>query len=306
MKYRELGRTGFNISAVVYGGIVSAAYYDGRDFCPVDGQGASDRYVSWAIERGVNYFDVAPTYGDAQLRMGNSLKPYRKDVFLACKTEARRRDSAEKLMRESLELLHTDYFDVYQMHALSTMEDVDTAFGPGGVMELMLEMKEKGIARRLGITAHSEAVALKALSLYDFDTVLFPFNWHMHMAHGMGDRLIAFARDRGTGLLCMKSMIERAWTEEERYASRYTKSWCKPIDADTEPELLLAAVKYALSLGVDAIVPPGNFDHFKFAVEHIDGAVDAAMSDAERDMLAARLAQVRDRPFFGPDCYAMA
>ena len=304
MKYRKLGNTGFNVSAVSYGGIVSAAFYDNRPFCPVDGQGASDRYVSYAIDHGVNYFDVAPTYGDAQLMLGNSLKPRRKEVYLACKTGARKRDEAERLMKESLELLHTDYFDVYQMHALSTMEDVETAFGPGGVMELMFEMKQKGIARKLGITAHSEAVALKALSLYDFDTVLFPFNWHMNMAHGMGNRLIAAAREKGFGLLCMKSMIERAWTEEERYASKYTKSWCKPIDVDEEPDLLLAAIKYALSLGVDTIVPPGNFNHFRFAVEHIDEAVDAPLSDRERDLLTARLALVKERPFFGPDSYA--
>ena len=303
MKYRSLGKTGFMVSAVTYGGIVSAAFYDDREFCPVDGQGASDRYVGWAIDRGINYFDVAPTYGDAQERLGNSLRPYRKDVHLACKTEQRMREPAEKAMRQSLEQLHTDYFDVYQMHALATMEDIDVAFGPGGVMELMREMKEKGIARRLGITAHSEVVALKALSLYDFDTVLFPFNWHMNMAHGMGNGLIADAKERGTGLLCMKSMIERAWTEEERYASKYTKSWCKPIDADDEPALLLAAMKYALSLGVDTLVPPGNFDHFKFAVEHIDEAMDAPLSDAERELLSARLERVKDRPFFGPDCY---
>lgn len=303
MKYRSLGNTGFEVSAVTYGGIVSAAHYDGTTY-PGDGQAASDGYVNWAIERGVNYFDVAPTYGDAQLMLGNSLKPHRGDVYLACKTEARRRDAAEKLMRESMALLHTDYFDVYQMHALCTMEDVDIAFGPGGVMELMREMKEKGLARKLGFTAHSEAVALRALSMYDFDTVLFPFNWHMHMAHGMGSRLIAAAKEKGTGLLCMKSMIERAWMDGERFASKYPKSWCKPIDAEEEPELLLSAVKYALSLGVDTIVPPGNFDHFKFAVEHIDAAIDAPLSEDERAMLAKRLECVRDRPFFEQYCYA--
>lgn len=302
MKYRKLGNTGFEVSAVVYGGIVSAAHYDGTVY-PGDGQAASDNYVSWAIERGVNYFDVAPTYGDAQQMLGNSLRPHRTDVFLACKTEARKRREAEVLMKESLSLLHTDYFDVYQMHALSTMEDVETAFGPGGVMELMRDMKQKGIARKLGITAHSEAVALKALSLYDFDTVLFPFNWHMHMAHGMGSALISRAKERGVGLLCMKSMIERGWTDGERRASKYPKSWCKPIDADEEPALLEAAVKYALGLGVDAIVPPGNFDHFRFAVEHIDAALENPLSEAERSMLKTRLLQVKDRPFFDRDCY---
>ena len=304
MKYRELGHTGFEVSAVSYGGIVSAAHYE-KTIYPGNGQKASDDYVEWAIERGVNYFDVAPTYGDAQQMLGNSLKSHRKQVYLVCKTGERTRVEAEKLMTQSMQLLHTDYFDVYQMHALSTMEDVETAFGPGGVMELMRDMKEKGIARKLGITAHSEAVALKALSLYDFDTVLFPFNWHMNIAHGMGNKLIAAAKEKGVGLLCMKSMIERAWTEEERYASKYTKSWCKPIDVDDEPALLLAAVKYALSLGVDTIVPPGNFDHFRFAVEHIDEAVDSPLSVDERDLLATRLDIVKNQPFFGPSGYSV-
>lgn len=304
MKYHKLGKTGFDVSAVVYGGIVSAARYE-RTIYPGDGQAASDGYVSWAIERGVNYFDVAPTYGNAQEMLGNSLKPYRKNVFLACKTEARTRAKAEALMNESLDLLHTDYFDVYQMHALSKMEDIEIAFGPGGVMELIQEMKEKGIARKLGITAHSEAVALKALELYDFDTVLFPFNWHMHMAHGMGEKLLQTAREKGVGLLCMKSMIERAWTEEERYASKYPKSWCKPIDADEEPEWLSAAVKYVLSLGVNAIVPPGNFDHFRFAVENIDRLIEESLSDGERALLAKKLQQVMDKPFFGENCYTL-
>ena len=304
MKYRKLGNTGFEVSAVVYGGIVSMAHGDGRVY-QAKGQTVSDSCVSWAIEQGINYFDVAPTYGDAQLMMGNSLKPYRKNVYLACKTEARDRTHAEALMRESLQLLHTDYFDVYQMHALSTMKDIEIAFGPGGVMEMMRDMKEKGIARKLGITAHSEAVALRAMELYDFDTVLFPFNWHMHMAHGMGSALLGAAKEKGMGVLCMKSMIERAWTEEERYASKYPKSWCKPIDVVDEAEWLLAAVKYALGLGVDTIVPPGNFDHFRFAVEHIDEAIDVPLSDRERSLLSKRLDLVRDRPFFDPDCYTL-
>ena len=304
MTHRKLGGTGYDISAVTYGGIVSAAHY-GQTTLPGDGQAASDRQVAWAIERGVNYFDVAPTYGDAQLMLGHSLVPWRKDVYLACKTGIRTREAAEAEMRESLRLLRTDYFDVYQMHALAKMEDVDTAFGPGGVMELLRDMKEQGVARRIGFTAHSEAVALKALSLYDFDTVLFPFNWHMHMAHGMGAALIRTAKEKGVGLLCMKSMIERSWTDEERYASKYPKSWCKPIDADEEPALLLAAMKYALSLGVDTLVPPGNFDHFRFAVEHVDEALAQPLTGDERAMLAARLDLVRDRPFFDESCYTL-
>ena len=105
------------------------------------------------------------------------------------------------------------------------------------------------------------------------------------------------------GVLCMKSMIERAWDDEERRASKYPKSWCKPIDPDEDGGFLQAAMKYALSLGVDTLIPPGNFDHFSFAVEHIDEALRTPLCDADRALLAARLETVRDRPFFGEDCY---
>ena len=286
---RMLGHTGYEISAVVYGGIVSMN----------DGQANSDRYVAWAVDRGVNYFDIAPSYGDAQEKLGKSLIPYRRDVYLACKTGQRMRREAEEEMKCSLAMLHTDHFDVYQMHGISSMEDVDRAFGPGGVMELMRDMKEKGIARKIGITAHSEDAALKALDLYPFDTVLFPFNWHMYMGHGMGERLVRTAKERGIGLLCMKSMIERAWTgDAERAASKYPKSWCRPFDTETQAELLTAAVKFAYSLGADAIVPPGNFDHFSFAVERHEDILSHPLNDADRELLLRHLETVKDLPFF--------
>ena len=304
MRYQKLGKTGFEVSAVSYGGVVSSQHFD-KAVIPGNGQGMSDHFVSWTIDHGVNYFDVAPGYGDAQLLMGNSLRQYRKNVFLACKTALRDRAGAERDMMESLRLLHTDWFDVYQLHGLVTMAELETVFAPGGAMELLRDMREKGIARKIGITVHNESVALKALELYDFDTVLFPFNWHMHMAHSMGEMLRSVARQKSVGLLCMKSMIERAWGEDERYASKYPKSWCKPIDIDEEPELLLAAVKYALSLGVDTLIPPGNFAHFSFAVEHIEEVLDNPLSESERGLLSARLPMVRDFPFFDQDCYTL-
>ena len=297
MQYRLLGRTGISISAVSYGGIVSAGVYDGVGY-PELGQTSSDRYVAWAVDRGVNYFDVAPTYGNAQEQLGNSLKPYRNRISLACKTARRDRAGAQAELSESLRLLHMDHFDVYQLHAISSLEQVEAAFAPGGVMELMRDAKEKGIAARIGFTAHSEDAALRMLELYDFDTVLFPFNWFMHMAHGMGARLIRAAKARNMGVLCMISLIERRWdSDEERRASRFPKSWCKPIDTDDEP-FGMAAMRYALSLGVDTLIPPGNFPSFSFAVEHIDACLDAPYSEADRALLERRLNLVRGREFF--------
>ena len=302
MKYRNLGKTDFNVSLIGFGGVVSSQHFD-KAVMPGDGQAMSDHFVSWAVEQGINYFDVAPGYGDAQLLMGNSLAPYRKNVYLACKTARRRRKEAEAEMRESLALLHTDYFDVYQLHGLATMEELETCFGNGGTMELLDEMKRSGTARKIGFTAHSESVAMRALELYDFDSVMFPFNWHMNLGHNMGNRLLPAAKEKGMGVLGIKSMVERAWDEEERYSSIYPKSWCKPFDIQTEPEYLIAALKYTISLGVDILIPPGNFDHFRFAVQHVDEIAENPLSSEERLMLEQRLPDVIEYPFYSADCY---
>lgn len=304
MRYRKLGKTGWNVSAIGYGGVVSSQHFD-RAVIPGDGQKMSDEYVGWAIENGVNYFDVAPGYGDAQLLMGNSLRPYRDKVYLACKTAERKRAGAEKEMMESLELLHTDHFDVYQLHGVASMEELETCFAPGGAMELLRDMKEKGIARKIGITAHSEAAAVRALELYDFDTVMFPMNWHMYMEHGMGKRIIKAVKESGAGLLGIKSMVDRAWSNEEQDSSIYPKSWCRPFYIETESDYLIAALKYSLSLGADILIPPGNFEHFKFAVRHIDEVIDDPLTEEDRRFLEARLPQVREQPFYDPDCYQM-
>ena len=302
MKYTDLGKTGYKVSVIGYGGVVSSQHFD-KAFIPGDGQNMSDQYVSWAIEQGINYFDVAPGYGDAQLLMGNSLRPWRDQVYIACKTAKRKRAEAEAEMKESLRLLHTDCFDVYQLHGLVTMEELETCFSRGGTMELLIWMKENGFARKIGFTAHNEEAALRALELYDFDTVMFPFNWHMNMAHAMGDRLREEEKKRGIGLLGIKSMIERAWDEEERYASKYPKSWCKPFDVLTEQQYLLSALKYTVSLGVDILIPPGNFEHFKFAAEHADEVWDEPMTEKERSLLKNHLHEVADHPFYEEECY---
>lgn len=297
MKYFDLGSTGISVSAVSYGGIVSAGNFDGAH-CVADDQAGSDRYVAWALEQGVNYFDVAPSYGDAQLQLGKSLQPYRNQIYLACKTLARDKSGAAEEMKESMALLHTDYFDVYQMHAVNSAEDVEALFAPGGAMELLQELKQKGIIRNLGFSSHNEAAALEMLQRFDFDTVLFPFNWFMNMAHGMGDRLLEKAKQRKMGILCMKSMIESKWdSKAQRYASCFPKSWCKPIDPKEEA-FGMAAMKYALSLGVNTLIPPGNFASFSFVVDHIDRCLANPLGDADRALLAQKLESVRGKEFF--------
>ena len=293
MQYRPLGNTGINISAITYGGIVS------MDAAQAD----SDRYVEWALAQGINYFDVAPTYGDAQLKLGNSLIPHRDKIHLACKTKARTAKEAMELFEESRKLLHTDYFDVYQLHEVTTPEDVDVAFGPGGIIEVLPELKEKGLIKNIGITAHSEKEAIRAIRMFKdmgpgFDTVLFPFNWLMNLKHGMGNDLIKLAKENGMGVLCMKSFVERRWiSEDEPARARYPKSWCKPIDPEEEA-FGVAAMKYALSLGVDTLIPPGNFESFSFMVNHIEECLAHPYGPEDAAVLQEKLAVSDGLEFF--------
>ncbi len=289
MLYRPLGNTGYDVSGIVYGGIIST------DVPQQD----SDGYVAWSIDQGINYFDIAPSYGNGEEQLGKSLKPYRKDIYLACKTTERMRDDAWKEIQQSLKHLHTDWFDLFQLHSMTTPEDVDQAFGPGGIMELLLELKQQGVIRKLGFSAHSEYAALKCLELYDFDTVLFPTNYQLDMNEGIGRALKAQKEQKGFGLLGMKSLIDRAWKDDaEKQQSGYLKSWCKPFSAD-EGDLRLAGMKYAVQqMGADVLVPPGNFECYQFMVEHVQKAFADPLFADEQVALKQRFQQGKHLPFF--------
>ena len=142
--------------------------------------GVAANLVAEAVDRGINYFDIAPSYGNAQERLGPALAPYRNKCFLACKTEGRMKDDSRAQLEESLKLLKTDHVDLYQFHALTKMADLDKVLGPGGAMETMEAAKKEGKIRFIGFSVHSVETALAALDRYNFDTVLFPVNWVLY------------------------------------------------------------------------------------------------------------------------------
>ena len=132
---REYGKTGIKLSIVGFGGIV-VTHAEQAD---------ANRIVAEAIERGVNYFDVAPSYGDAELKLGPALEPYRKNVFLACKSTGRNRAALEAEFNKSLEHMRTDHFDLYQLHALvDVKKDVDAVFAKGSAMDFLIAAKKEG------------------------------------------------------------------------------------------------------------------------------------------------------------------
>lgn len=283
MEKAMLGKTGFMVSRVTYGGIISMR----------ETQKDSDRYVAMAVDRGINYFDVAPSYEDAQDRLGPSLKPYRKGVYLACKTERRDAAGAKEELLGSLKALQTDYFDVYQLHAMTTKEDLERVFAPGGAMETLVWAKKEGLIRNIGITTHSEDCVLSALDCFQFDTVLFPMNWALGVIKGWGDRISERAKKENIGLLAMKTLIHRRWREGEERV--YPKSWCKPV---YENEALgVAGMKYGLYKGAATLIPPGNYDRFRFMLNHIDRALEP-LTEEEWALLRTEAETVKNELIF--------
>lgn len=250
MKERKLGKTGEYLSVIGFGGIL------------VMNESAenAERYVAEAFDDcGINYFDVAPSYGNAEEMLGPALEPYRQRVFLACKTGKRDAAGAEEELNASLERMRTDHFDLYQLHAMTTMEDVEQVFGPNGAMETFLKAREQGKVRFLGFSAHSEEAALALMDRFDFDTILFPFNWATWLKAGFGPAVMDKAVEKEMGILALKTMAKRAWKENEERA--WSKTWYKPVESYEEARL---AVRFTLSLPVTAAVSPGHIEFLRW------------------------------------------
>lgn len=278
---RQLGKTGESLSILGFGGMI------------VNGappEVAASR-VAEAFDRGINYFDVAPLYGNAQERLGPALRPYRDRAFLACKTLKRDAAEAERDLNESLRLLQTDHFDLYQLHSLKEVTaDVDAAFASGGAMEAILRAREAGKIRFIGYSAHSEEAALAAMERFDFDTILFPMNFEMWRHGNFGPRVHARAKEKGMGILALKGMARTKWPAGLPVAERkWKKCWYEPWEA---AELIALHMRFTLNLPATAMIPPGHWELFKIALEFAERGNLPPLSEEELALLDARVAGV--------------
>ncbi|HHV80946.1 TPA: aldo/keto reductase [bacterium] len=252
MDKRPYGKTGEMLSIIGFGGIVTAELP----------QEEANSIVALAIDRGVNYFDVAPTYMDAEERLGIALKGKRNNIFLACKTGKRTKEEARKELENSLRLLNTDHFDLYQLHSMTTDEDFEVAMGPGGAMETFVKAKDEGLIRYIGFSAHSVEVALKLLDAFQFDSVLFPLNWVNYFNANFGPQVVEKAMAKGVARLALKAMAKTVIPEGQ--SRKYEKCWYLPVD---EPELASLALRFTLSQPITAAIPPGEPKLFKMALD---------------------------------------
>jgi predicted aldo/keto reductase-like oxidoreductase len=251
---RTLGKTGEQLSILGFGGIVVMN----------EDSGAAANIVAEAVDRGINYFDVAPSYGNAQDQLGPALAPYRNKSFLACKTEGRMKDDSRAQLEQSLKLLKTDHLDLYQFHALTKMTDLDKVLGPGGAMETMEAAKKEGKIRYIGFSVHSVETALAAMDRYNFDTVLFPVNWVLFTQANFGPQILKRAQEKNMGILALKGMAKTVWPVGEKQNHPQPKCWYQPAGFPDEASL---GLRWTLGHPITAAIPPGDERYFRLAMD---------------------------------------
>ncbi len=270
---RPLGHTGEHLSILGFGGIVVMS---------VD-QSFANNIVAEAVDRGINYFDVSPDYGDAEERLGPALQPFRNRVFLACKTNFRDKAGATNDLDTSLKHLKTDHFDLYQHHALTKTKELDQIFGPNGAMEAFEAAKKAGKVRYLGFSCHSVETAIGAMDRGHFDTILFPTNFVLFSKANFGPQVLEHARQKGMGYLAIKAMAKGKYPANMPQSGHTPKCWYEPCALPEEAPL---ALRWTLSRPyLTAAIPPGNPDWFRRAMD-VAQTFQPITDDESRTLLA--------------------
>ena len=247
MQTRRFGRTGHMSTVAVFG---AAAFWE------ID-QSQADQTMELLIAHGVNHIDVAPSYGQAEMRVGPWLARQRQRFFLGCKTMERTKAGAAAEMHRSLERLQTQAFDLYQIHAITSMQELDEATHTGGALDAIVEARAAGLTRFIGITGHgwkSPAIFLEALKRFDFDSVLFPLNFIQYadpVYRRNAEELISQCRARDVATMVIKSVARGPWDEQPKTHN----TWYQPFD---DPQHIQQGIDFALSQDVSAICTAGD------------------------------------------------
>ena len=272
MQQRSLGRLGHQSSVLIYGAAALAE---------VD-QDVADASIQLALDAGINHFDVAASYGDAELRLGPWMPDLRDRVFLATKTGLRDREAAWAQINRSLERLQTDHVDLIQVHAVGDLAELDLVTRPGGSLEAVVRAREEGLAGAVGITGHGHqapATHLEALQRFPFDTVLSPLNWVLaqDLAYLAGYRaLVAEIQAQDAGLMIIKTVSRRNWPEPDEHGYA---TWYEPFD---DQERIGAAVAWVLSHPeVTGIATPGDVRLLPLLIEAERRLGETSLAEAE-------------------------
>ncbi|MDQ1403210.1 MAG: hypothetical protein QOG03_1526 [Actinomycetota bacterium] len=256
MQTRRLGRTDHHSTIAILGGAA---------FGTAD-EASTERGLRQALDAGVNHLDIAPQYGAAERLVGPHIPAIRDQLFVACKTMRRNADGVRAQLEESLTKLHCDSFDLYQLHAVTTIEDLDAR---QAAADVIFKARDEGLVHHVGITGHNMTVPAtfnEALKRHDFDTVMFPVYagvWADAGYRAEAEQLIATCQERDLGVMAIKAAARRPWSQgaDERFAT----TWYEPY---TDAEQVTRGVRFALSTpGVTAICTPGDLDVLPLALD---------------------------------------
>jgi aryl-alcohol dehydrogenase-like predicted oxidoreductase len=247
MQTRLFGRTGHESTIAIFG---AAAFWE-------ISQEDADKVMEQVIEAGINHIDVAPSYGQAEERIGPWMPQERGRFFLGCKTMERSKDGAWNEMQQSLKRLQVESFDLYQFHAVNTFDELDKITMKGGALEAVLEAQKAGLTRFIGITGHgpdAPAIYLEALNRFEFDSILFPLNF-VQMSQPEyrknAEELIAVCKQQQVGTMVIKTITKGPWGQKQKTAT----TWYEPFDEITD---IQRAVNFALSYDVTGLCTAGD------------------------------------------------
>jgi aryl-alcohol dehydrogenase-like predicted oxidoreductase len=290
VEQRRLGRTGHSSSVAILGGAA----------CWGASEAQAGDWLRLALDHGVNHLDIAPQYGAAESVVGPHLATHRNELFVAGKTLRANPDGVQDQFDNTRRLLHADVLDLYQAHAVTTLEELDRR---SPALEKIIGLREQGVTRFAGITGHDMTVPvvfLKALQRFDLDTVMFPIYpalWSRPDFREPAEELLALCAQRDLGVMVIKAAARRPWGDrrpladavqgDPATAARWADSWYEPAATDED---LDRGIHFALSTpGVHAFCTPGDIDllpRVLAAANRYD-----AMSDRQRSAAVAAMAE---------------
>ncbi|WP_226022834.1 aldo/keto reductase [Halomicrobium salinisoli] len=289
METRPLGETGHDSSVLTFGSIA-------LNFIE---QEAANEMVEDAVQAGVNHFDVAPTYGDAELKLAPKLEEHRDEIFLGCKTQERTYYGAWGELQKSLDRLGVDTIDLYQFHAVTEYRELEAIKGEydpelaqgdhdPGALQAFIEAKEEGLIDHIGLTSHGDPSLIRQ-AIHDIDeleTVMFPFNYTLEAKEGPEydyRSVLELAREEGLGTLCIKGFAKGPWPDDLPEDERPYNTWYEPYDTEEE---LVECLRFALSHGMTSIPNAGDPDLVPTILEAAEDY--EPMSEAEQSELRER------------------
>lgn len=256
MEKRIFGRSGHASTVAIFG---AAAFWE------ISQQNA-DAVMEQVLAAGINHIDVAPSYGMAEERLGPWMERERKRFFLGCKTMERTREGSWNELQSSLHRLRVDSFDLYQIHAVTSMAELDEAMQTGGVMDTLAKAKEKGLTKYVGITGHgldSPKIFLEAIHRFDFDSILFPVNFALYARPDYREsagELLAECKKRHIGVMAIKSITRGPWKDQEKTHT----TWYQPF---SDPHQIQKAVHFVLSQEVTGVCTAGDVNVLPFVLQ---------------------------------------